>query len=133
MTSSSVSFLCVLCVICGSPLFVRAEKLEITNNRPFPVAMPWRLHDGTRIYIDAPANGTQTDTLNPNVAVAFPLALVQPASDGLVLSTYLKDVDGMRAHGLGTLDWDIIVEPVEKKASDEEAAKNKRDYARIFK
>src|SRR5438034_1304801 len=37
-----------------------AQTLEVVNNQPFPIAMPWKLHDGMVVVIDVAASGTQT-------------------------------------------------------------------------
>src|SRR4051812_41725354 len=92
-----------LCVLGGSTLSLRAEQVEIVNNQPFPIRMPWRLHDGTNVMIDVAASGKQsTDTTPPQRGA--PLVSVEPVASGIHLETLNQD--------LGTLQWDVIVENV---------------------
>ena len=122
-TPSFLRALCVLCVLCGSPSLLRALKVEVVNNQPFPIHMPRRMLDGTEIMIDVQASARQS--IDGPVARAAPLVTIEPAENGLRLQTLDQD--------LGTLQWDVIVEPIEKHPTDEDASKTKRDYDAIFK
>ena len=37
-----------------------AEKVEVTNNQPFDIAMPWKLLDGKMVMVNVAASGKQT-------------------------------------------------------------------------
>ncbi len=110
-----------LLIVCAS---ATAQQVEIVNNQPFAIRMPWRMLDGTNVLIDVPASGKQS--VAPETASANPLAVsLQPVDSGVQL--------GSGGQELGTLQWDVILDPIEKRASDEDAAKTKRDYDAIFK
>lgn len=108
-----------------------AQKVEVVNNQPFPIRMPWQLLDGTRVFVDVAGNGKQTVDRKAKVISLGVLPLfTRPVENGLALIAFGRD---SHTQNLGTLQWDIIVDKIDKKAADEDAHKTKRDYDAIFK
>ena len=109
-----------LLVLCAS---TTAQQVEIVNNQPFPIRMPWRLLEGPRFIIDVAANGKQSIDAS-HTAPMVGKVLLRPTATGIELLTSNQK--------LGAFDWDVIVDKIDKKASDEDAAKTKRDYDTTF-
>src|SRR5262245_22927683 len=94
----------MLCLLFTAAV-VSGQVVEVTNNHDFPIAMPWRLRDGRVIEVNVGANGKQR--------------IEQPARAATVKLE-------------GTLEWDVVVEKIDKSPSDAEAAGNKRDFTGTF-
>ncbi len=108
-------------VLCAS--FASAATLEIVNNQPFPIKMPWRLHDGGVVMIDVAASGRQSTNLAQTPLHAA-IIIAEPKGDGVHLACNGRDI--------GDLAWSIVLEHLDKKPTDKEAAGTTHDYAKEF-
>jgi hypothetical protein len=103
-----------------------AGQLQVINNQPFPVRMPWTLRDGTTVLLDVPANGKQT---------IDPLQDPPPPGKNDRLTARIEG-DGVHllrgGRDLGTLAWDILLEKLKTTPTDAEAGGNQRDFAALF-
>jgi len=116
--------LCILCVLCGSPSAAPAQQVQVINNQPFPIRMPWKMLDGAHVMIDVAAAGKQSIDV-ASIEPGVPTLAAEASDSGIRFKTGAQD--------LGSLQWDLIVDPIEKRASDEDAWKTKRDYDALFK
>ncbi len=100
-------------------------KVEIVNNQPFPIAMPWKLRDGGGVVmVNVGANGKQTIDESAKAQADGGRIVAEAVENGIRLKSADRD--------LGTLSWDIFLEKVDRKPTDEEAAKTKRDFDKTF-
>src|SRR5438045_7145234 len=92
---------CVRAVMVCSLAVADAQTVEVVNHQPFPIAMPWRLHDGNTVMVDVAASGRQT----------IDLALREPAAAGMRVEPVENGI-GLNFDGrdLGALSWDIMVQ-----------------------
>src|SRR5690242_20505417 len=78
-------------------------RIEVTNNQPFPIAMPLKLLDGGRtVMLNVEAGGKQTIDLSARPADAAAKVTVEPTGNGVRLKSGDRD--------LGVLSWDILFE-----------------------
>src|SRR5689334_21767982 len=86
--------------------------VEITNNQPFPIRMPWTLRgeDLSVILVDVPANGHQTikPQAGPPDKRPAPQLMVRADDPGTVQLEFA----GTK---LGRLQWGIVLEALEQK------------------
>src|SRR4051812_21081613 len=84
-----------------------AATLEVVNNQPFPIKMPWRLHDGSFVMIDVAASARQSTSIGEANSHAATIA-ADPVENGIRLN-------------VGTLSWGILLQKLDKKPTDKEA------------
>jgi hypothetical protein len=116
----------VLVVLVAAAFAPAQSKVEVTNNQPFPIAMPLKLLDGGRtVMLNVEANGKQTIDLPAKAADGAAKVSVEPAENGVRLKSGDRD--------LGVLSWDILFEKLAKEAADDEIDKTQRDFDKLFK
>src|SRR5262245_59310371 len=83
------------------------QKVEVTNNQPFPIAMPVKLlgDDAPTVMVNVEANGKQTIDLSRQPIPVGEFS-VEPVENGVRLTNGSRD--------LGTLSWDLLFEQIEK-------------------
>src|SRR4051812_35216641 len=109
-----------------------AQTIEVKNNQPFPIAMPWTMRDiggkDAAVLVNVGANATQTIDLAAATQDAQASVTIEPVENGVHLKTAKQD--------LGTLSWGIVFEKLTKeqaKPGDEKAAAVMHDIAKVFK
>jgi hypothetical protein len=114
--------LCLALAVMGTSAAAWGQQVEVVNNQPFPIRMPWRVHpdgnmkgDGTTILVDVAAKGRQTIDVSaagePKAAKALSVDAVE---DGLKL-TFAGDE-------VGTLTFGVVVRPAVAGAGKEDTA-----------
>jgi hypothetical protein len=105
-----------------------AQTVEITNNQPFAIRMPWALHSADRtVLVDVPPNGRQT--IPPDAGA--PLKLPPPS-----LIVRADDIGSVQLEynqtKLGRLQWGIVLEKLERKPTTQESVGIQREYDKLF-
>ncbi|MEA2709769.1 MAG: hypothetical protein QOF78_2370, partial [Phycisphaerales bacterium] len=99
-----------------------AQKVEVTNNQSFPIAMPVKLlSDGTTVMVNVDANAKQTIDLRAKGAEKV---AIEPVESGVRLKTGAQD--------LGTFSWDLLFKKLDKTPDDADIDQTKRDYEKLF-
>src|SRR5687767_3282397 len=108
-----------------SPLAAQ-KKVEVTNNQPFPIAMPLTLlgEGAPTVMVDVEANRKQTIEVGAKPQSGAAKVSVEPVDNGVRLKSGDRD--------LGTLSWDLLFEKLAKAIGDDDVDKTKRDFAKEF-
>ena len=122
--------LIVSLLVPAAPLAAQ-NKVEVTNNQPFPIAMPLKLlgENAPTVMVNVDANGKQTIDLpaKPALQGAGGAAKISiaPAENGIRLKSGDRD--------LGALSWDLVLEKIDKDVPDSQVDKTQRDFDKLFK
>src|SRR5687768_566944 len=99
-----------------------AQKIEITNNQPFDIRMPWKLRDGKTVLVNVAAFGKQPIDASSVADAGAPRVVLEPVENGVKLKSGQQE--------LGTLEWDLVLEKLEKNPTD---VVTKREFDKLFK
>src|SRR3954469_10157368 len=97
----------VLTLVAAVSVCPAQQKVEVTNNQPFPIAMPIKLlgDDAPTVIVNVEANGKQTIDLPAKPALQGAGAgagkvSIEPVENGIRLKSGDRD--------FGTLSWDLL-------------------------
>src|SRR5437762_3546093 len=123
-----------------SALFVfvagaHGQALEVVNNQPFPIDMPWLVR-GIKVPANAPAQQIGDDAMVmvdvPAGATVRPLERTPPAESNLAPTLTPADNGVALKLGnadLGRLSWAIVLHTIDKVPTTQEAAETKKNFA----
>ena len=129
MTRNALAVALVVVLLALAPQARAQRKVEVTNNQPFPIAMPFKLHGGdgdeaATVMVDVEANGKQTLDLRTKPPGGDAKVSIEPVENGVRIKGGGRD--------LGTLSWDLLFEKIAKTPGDEEVDRTQRDYEKLF-
>src|SRR5690349_6446187 len=104
-------------LVCALARIAAGVSIELVNNHPFDIRMPVQLRDDLTVIAEVPPSSTRR--------------IESDASDAKPALQATPDANGLKIADLGTLTWDVIVQPAQADRGAEPPS-TKRDFDKLF-